>query len=107
MRRVRRIIVIVTALPRWISDFNHVSTALAEAGHAVEVWSPDDNGLATAGWDSRPAIDAARDALAPDVATRTMPFSRNRGRPSLLRLAAPPLVGGRAARCRPGGVVRV
>ncbi|AZO66648.1 MULTISPECIES: glycosyltransferase [unclassified Mesorhizobium] len=104
MRKGRRIIVVVTALPRWISDFNHVSTALAEAGHAVEVWSPDDNGLATAGWDSRPAIDAARDALAPDIATRTMPFSRNRGRPSLLRLARASLMAARAALFSPGSV---
>ncbi|RUV72952.1 MAG: glycosyltransferase [Mesorhizobium sp.] len=104
MCKARRIIIIVTALPRWISDFNQVSTALVEAGYAVEVWSPTDNGLASAGWDSKPAIDAARDALAPGIATRTMPFSRNRGRPSLLRLARASLMAARAALFSPGSV---
>ncbi|TKD52108.1 glycosyltransferase family 4 protein [Sphingomonas baiyangensis] len=95
----RRVIVIATALPRWISDFAEVSTALAAAGHRVELWFPRDNGLPGAGWDGKQAIDAARATLPLGVSTRSLPFTRNRGPLSIAKLTLASLICARAA-CR-------
>ncbi len=70
----RRAFIVANVLPRWVSDFNVVSTRLVEAGYDVTVYvsAPDPKG---AGWRSTDAVGEVRDRLAPEVHLEFLSYS--------------------------------
>src|SRR5438067_439405 len=82
------VLIVAPALPRWVSDFNVLSSTFAEAGWHVVVMHPRENGRSNSGWDSAETIDKARHALHPKVTSRPLPLSLNKGRISITDLIA-------------------
>jgi glycosyltransferase involved in cell wall biosynthesis len=76
-----RAIVVVNVLPRWISDFNEVSTALVDAGYQVTVYTSAPDPDADSGWRSAAEVDRAAQQLAPGIDVRLLPYSNLRVRP--------------------------
>jgi glycosyltransferase involved in cell wall biosynthesis len=66
-------VIVVPVLPRWITDFGALSTALAGLGWKVRIFHSSPNDLRS-GWDSRDTINEARAALPPGVETCEMPI---------------------------------
>ncbi len=98
-KRRSEIVIAVASLPKWVRDFNVVSSWLAESGWDVTLIYPRPNGRADSGWDSERVIAAEEACLHPHIRPQRMPMSRNGGPLNLLgliRLAA--LAAWRAAR---------
>jgi glycosyltransferase involved in cell wall biosynthesis len=70
----KRAVIVANVLPRWISDFNPVSTELADAGYDVTLFvsSPDPD---ASGWRSDAAVADARRALDPRVEVNYLSYS--------------------------------
>lgn len=89
-----RAVIVVNVLPRWISDFNEVSTALIDAGFDVEVHTSAPDPEADTGWRSARELERAKAQLAPGVEVKLLPYSNLRVGPiALVRTIA------RSARC--------
>jgi glycosyltransferase involved in cell wall biosynthesis len=73
-----RTFVLSNMLPRWVTDFNAVTTHLARSGHLVTMYAPAPDPAASSGWRSAQAIEAARRCLDADVDLRFLPFRNNR-----------------------------
>jgi len=73
-RGAPRAFIVANVLPRWVSDFNPVSTQLVEAGYDVTLYvsAPDPRG---AGWRSTDAVGAVRRRVAPEVQVEFLPYS--------------------------------
>jgi glycosyltransferase involved in cell wall biosynthesis len=74
----------VNVLPRWISDFNEVSTALVEAGFDVTVYTSAPDPDAHSGWRSVGELDRARARLTPGIEVRLLPYTNLRVGPVAL-----------------------
>ncbi len=76
----RRAFIVANVLPRWVSDFNVVSTQLVDAGYDVTLYvsAPDPKG---AGWRSTDAVGAVRERLAPEVRLEFLSYSAVRVAP--------------------------
>jgi glycosyltransferase involved in cell wall biosynthesis len=71
------VIIISTALPRWVSDFNAVSDELARAGFAVKIYAPAPSDSAATGWRNAEVIERARHQLTPTAELHFLPYSTN------------------------------
>lgn len=85
----RKVFVISSVLPRWVSDFNAVTTRLSEDGFDVTLYVPAAEPLAQRGVRNRQDIEAARTRLHPAVTVQELPYSYNGFGPvALLRTIA-------------------
>jgi glycosyltransferase involved in cell wall biosynthesis len=74
-------IVVAGILPRWVSDFGALTTALARSGYDVTLFRcAADPGMAS-GFRSAEAIEAAEQELEPGIEVRVLPYRNNRLRP--------------------------
>jgi glycosyltransferase involved in cell wall biosynthesis len=65
-------------LPRWVSDFNVVTSHFAQCGFEVTVYAPRADDSAPSGWRSAAEIEAAAGRLHPGVRLEFFPYSNHR-----------------------------
>src|SRR5262245_21310877 len=70
-----QVIIVPTALPRWVSDFNPVSDELARSGFAVKIYAPAPSRSAATGWRNADVIERARHYLTPKAELHFLPYS--------------------------------